>query len=344
MGAFAEAFPAFAARGVALVPTLPDTPSKPMVLRPDRFGLRACSRLRDNPKYANANGAIWTGPKARLTVVDVDSPDPRIQADAIHQHGETPVKVKTPSGGLHLYYRHACETRRIRPHGPALPLDILGSGLAVAPPSVRPATADKAGGVYRFLEGSAAELDRLPIVTPGSIPDPHSNKALLSSTLGLASMRVGDGRNVALFRIARAVAQDCTTQAELAEAVLAANETCDQPLPIQEAMKVTASAWAYKLTGRLILPSLKSGGLQQSDFVRCREYPLAMVLLAYLRMHHAADHLFAVVPDAIAPSLGLSSGTARKAREYLVLAGYLALERRGGVFGGNQVTNLYRLA
>lgn len=57
---------------------------------------------------------------------------------------------------------------------------------------------------------------------------------------------------------------------------------------------MAASAWAFKVSGRLILPGFKSGGLQQSDFVRCLEYPLAGWLLAYLRMHHASDHLFAI--------------------------------------------------
>lgn len=61
-------------------------------------------------------------------------------------------------------------------------------------------------------------------------------KALLSSTLGLATMREGDGRNnVALFRIARVEAQDCATLAELTAAALAANEVCSQPLTLHEA-------------------------------------------------------------------------------------------------------------
>ena len=39
MGAFAEAVEAFGDHGIAVVPTLPSQPSKPMVKRPEAFGV-----------------------------------------------------------------------------------------------------------------------------------------------------------------------------------------------------------------------------------------------------------------------------------------------------------------
>lgn len=341
MGAFAQAFSDFASHGVTLIPTLADRPSKPMIARPSRIGFRASCGFVDDPKFANANAAIWTGPRAKLTIVDVDSPDPAIHAEAIRQHGDTPVKAATPSGGLHLYYRHACETRRIRPHGDALPLDILGNGLAVAPPSIRPETAEKAGGVYRFLEGSPADFDRLPVIIHGSIPDPH-RETVAAVRRDLGAVQAGAGRNAALFRLARIAAQDCATQADHLAAVLAANQNFPQPLPVLEAQTVAANAWRYKQAGKLIVPGRKSGLLYLDDFARCGNLP-AIGLLGYLRAHHAPDHVFAIVPASVAKALGVGKAAIRSAREHLVSTGQLVLVRRGGLWGGQQVANLYRL-
>jgi len=275
----------------------------------------------------------------------VDSAEPRDLAQARELFGETPVTAITPSGGAHLYYRHNGEGRRIRPFGKALPVDILGSGLAVCPPSVREASSDKSAGRYSFLEGSPVDFPRLPIIPAGSIPNHHNAQAHANSDgVDVEAMREGDGRNNKLFRIARDLAQQSGSENELCEAVCGANAKFGKPLSLNEAQAVARKAWGYKISGRLIANGVKSGGLQEADFARCASYPIAALLLAYLRMHHAEQHLFAIVPDGLAAKLGVSKNTVRRAREYLIEAGYLALERRGGLFGGNQVASLYRFA
>src|SRR4051812_45853603 len=127
MSAFAEAVAVLGSQGVPVIPTRQDSPSRPLVFHPDNFGVRASQKVANDPKFSNANAAIWAGKRAKLTVVDVDSADPCHFADAITIFGDSPLKVQTPSGGWHLYFQHAGERRRIRPFGKALPLDVLGS-------------------------------------------------------------------------------------------------------------------------------------------------------------------------------------------------------------------------
>ena len=55
------------------------------------------------------------GPRNRITVIDIDSTDPRLVDEIEHTFGPSPLHVLTPSGGRHLYYRHGGEPRRIRP-------------------------------------------------------------------------------------------------------------------------------------------------------------------------------------------------------------------------------------
>src|SRR3954452_1823826 len=86
-------------------------------------------------RHPSANVGIITG-LSGITVVDCD--DPVVVTAMITRCGDTPLKVRTPSGGVHLYYRTAGErcTGR-RPEVLEVVVNCLG-GFVVAPPSVRP--------------------------------------------------------------------------------------------------------------------------------------------------------------------------------------------------------------
>jgi hypothetical protein len=61
------------------------------------MGLPASSRLAD--RFRNANGfGFMTNARSRIAVLDVDSTDERVLADAMSRHGSTPVVVRTASG------------------------------------------------------------------------------------------------------------------------------------------------------------------------------------------------------------------------------------------------------
>ncbi len=54
------------------------------------------------------------GQRSRITVLDVDSKDERILADALGRHGKRAVIARTGSGKFHFWYKHNGERRRIR--------------------------------------------------------------------------------------------------------------------------------------------------------------------------------------------------------------------------------------
>jgi hypothetical protein len=349
MGAFSAAVEIFTMQGVGVIPTRQETPAVPMVKHPDRFGVPASRRLAADPRFADANAAIWAGSHSRLTIVDVDSSDPAHVAEAIKAFGDSPLKISTPSGGLHLYYRHAGEPRRIRPFGKSLPLDVLGSGVAVVPPSVRQAAGKKPAGTYRVLEGDLASLDDLPPLRPGSMPSSAARQVRCKQAVAntcLRDMREGDGRDIALFASARHMAMSCATEAELVEAVLAENSKMAEPLSIAVAHAKAASAWRYKIEGRLLIPGSRVALGSKDELLQCKDYPPAFLLLCYLRCSHAVGAApFAVVPDGISHVLSLSPMTIRKARDWLLRVELLTLVCKGRAIERRRSSpNLYRLA
>lgn len=349
MGAFVEAVRILAAYDVPTIPTRQDAPAMPMVKRPGRFGVSASLKLAENFKFQEANAAIWAGATSGLTIVDIDSVDPRHTAEALKAFGDTPLKVSTPSGGMHLYYRYGGEGRSIRPFGQTLPLDVLGNGLAVVPPSRRPATSKKTAGAYELLEGDFSDLYRLPEIPHGTVPSrtktaPHISRGPVAD---FGALREGDGRDVKLFGRARALAVNCETEAELIEAVRHENAAMGEPLPDAVALAKAAGAWKYKTEGRLMVGGSRAAVMGLDAITRLTGHSVAVHLLAYLRSHHALSHRFAIVPESVAPILGQSHNTLRKARETLVKSGFLILERRGGgTVGttGRGIPNLYRFA
>jgi hypothetical protein len=58
-----------------------------------------------------------------------------VLADALGRHGPTPFVVRGGSGNFQAWYRYNGEPRRTRAW-PGLPIDLLGDGYVVAPPSM----------------------------------------------------------------------------------------------------------------------------------------------------------------------------------------------------------------
>jgi hypothetical protein len=120
----------YAAHGVATFPV--DADKRPMVSRYRKFGLVGSTRVAS--KFANAPAiGFMCGRRSGVTVLDVDTTDDRILADAVNRHGKTPIVARSGSGHFQAWYRHGGERRLIRPR-PGVPIDILGGGFVVAPP------------------------------------------------------------------------------------------------------------------------------------------------------------------------------------------------------------------
>lgn len=205
-GVFAEWQPVYAERGIATFPC--EANKKPAVSNYAKFGLPESTKIV--PRFASANAlGFMCGRRSRITVLDVDSKNERILADALDRHGKTPIVVRSGSGNYQAWYRHGGERRAIRPWGSDLPIDILGGGYVVAPPS----RVEK--GEYQFIDGSLDDLGNIP--TLEKRPIARSPQIADQPPAEWASKRKGDGRNNALFtpRRTSVISISCSTMHEL---------------------------------------------------------------------------------------------------------------------------------
>jgi len=224
----------YAAHGVATFPV--DANKRPMVSRYSRFGLPASAKIASKFAAAPAIG-FMCGRRSGVTVLDWDSTDERGFADALNRHGETPIIVRSGSGHLQGWYRHAGERRLIRPRRDD-PIDILGAGFVVAPPS------RITKGSYQFIQGSLDDLASLPTlndapsIAPADMP------------LDWGQLRDGDGRNDALFRLLGRAVRGCDDFEQLLDYAKTKNEQLGEPMEDARVVSTANSVWKMQCEGR----------------------------------------------------------------------------------------------
>ncbi len=267
MGAFLDAAPAWAAAGIVPLPITPDG-KRPMVRGPETFGRPAALKIAAKPKFANAALGFWCGHFNRLTVVDIDSPQDSELSYALDVFGPSPIIAETPSGGRHIYYRHDGERRSIRPIE-GHPIDILGGGLCVAPPSVRPA-----GGRYAFLRGGVPDVPNLPKICVGALQklqhapsraddDIQSSRGQPTRFHQLGRVPKGE-RNVQLFRYCNSVVGCCDDLDQLIDAARTwADSKCAEPLHDAEIVATAYKVWKYQGGRKRVMQNIVEGPLFQ---------------------------------------------------------------------------------
>jgi len=222
IGVFSKWQPRYAERGIATFPvTAEKTPATKGYLQ---TGIRGSAQLAEKFQHADAFG-FACGRQSKVTLVDVDTADEKVLADALSVYGDTPIISRTASGGCHAWYRHNGEQRRIKRPGD-LPIDILGGGYAVAPPS------QIAKGAYEFLQGGLDDLDRLKPMA--ALPSQPISVPLPAKWLG---MREGDGRNTALWECCMRTGGGASLD-RMMEIARNANQTFMEPLMDAEVVKV----------------------------------------------------------------------------------------------------------
>jgi hypothetical protein len=166
-GPFARCAESLRALGLAIIPC--DAASKrPLVggFTKWRASPAAVTVANWARKFPAANLGIACG-LSGVVVVDID--DVTMIDAAILHFGPTPLRVRTPSGGAHLYYRNATgqRSRNLRSsHGAAIDLKAVG-GFVFVPPSVG------ADGVrYEFESGDFTLLDSVPPFDPAALARP----------------------------------------------------------------------------------------------------------------------------------------------------------------------------
>jgi hypothetical protein len=234
-GVFGAWQPAYAEAGIASFPV--DGPAKkPAVGNYLLAGLRASDEWRSKFGDADALG-FACGKRNGVTVVDIDAPGETLLADVLDKLGATPIVVRTASGKHHAWYRHSGEGRKIRAKGFSGPVDVLGGGFAVAPPS------RSGSSEYRFLQGSLADVGSLPAIRRE--PEPPTVEPIAPSD------RVNTGeRNNALFRACMARAKRCADEGELMAFAVDHNGQFLEPLPGDEVLCVVANVWARTANGQ----------------------------------------------------------------------------------------------
>jgi Bifunctional DNA primase/polymerase, N-terminal/Primase C terminal 1 (PriCT-1) len=279
-----------------------DGQKKPAIKGWQRVGLPGSAELAQKFPDADAFG-FCPGQRSRITVLDVDTNDERVLADAMAQHGQTPIIVRSGSGNHQAWYRHNGERRLIRPFE-AKPIDVLGSGFVVAPPS----RGVKAG--YQFIEGSLDDIDSLPIMGGLAIlPDLPVQQSVERVTEGV--------RNQTLFKWCMRRAYYCDDFDALLDVARTRNEEFLPPLPDNEVVKVAKSAWGYteRDQNRFGTPGAFFPADEANHLIKTDQD--GFVLLGFLRANNGPNRTF-MVANTLSETFGWTIKRLAAARKRLL--------------------------
>lgn len=192
---------------------------------------------------------------SRLTVMDIDDPDPSWVDRVEARFGPTKVRVRTPSGGIHLYYAGQL---RHRPNlkGEGWPVDVkTGSNEYV----VCAGSWRTDGGEYR-VEGLAIARGALPQIQDSAPATPaHRRKAAKTKPTQATQdgiVDVGQRHDYLIARGKRLV-RDAESEADLLDALRRVfAEECDtsRPMEKQELEGIAKWCWDLQQKGQNYLP------------------------------------------------------------------------------------------
>lgn len=308
-GVFARHAPEYLAHGLACFPVDPRA-KKPAVRHWQQATPRASRAwARDFPNTAGLG--INMGVASGITEIDVDAVGGAALAAAVERYGESSIVIQTASGKHKLWYRHAGEQRLIRPV-PGEPVDVLGAGFTIAPPSER----EDLGAAYRFVRGGLEDIGKLPAIRPG---------ALYGGTRLASQIHQGE-RNGTLFRWCMREARHCDDAADLIDAAATWADAMPSPLPAREIEKTAISAWKYETEGRNFI-GMHRPIVTENDknMDMLADAPDAYFLLGLFQRFHTNRGDFAIAPAAMAASRNPPWGPERirRARSMLVRRGLL---------------------
>jgi hypothetical protein len=298
----------YAEKGIATFPV--NDNKKPCTKGYDKIGLNGSAELAEKFSEANAFG-FMAGRRSGVTVLDVDIHDDIVLADSQLRHGKSPFIVMT-GNGYHAWYRHGGERRQIRPD-PNTPIDILGGGLVIAPPS------QVAKAEYQIIQGTLDDL--------GCLPPIHAALDGLRSD----NAPIPEGkRDNSLFRFGLEQAQHVDDFESLLDAMRTRNMDCRPPLADDVVVAKAMSAWRYEQEGRNLVGRGRAVVLSHSTIDRVMAYsPDAFVLLTMLKRHHWGRDF--VLAKPMAASMGWTLRRWKSARNLLVRLGLIACIHEGGM-------------
>jgi Bifunctional DNA primase/polymerase, N-terminal/Primase C terminal 1 (PriCT-1) len=296
--------PIYAERGIALIPC--GSNKAPLVKHPQKFGRDASTKIANKFSEASAFG-YYCGKRNGITVLDVDTTDERVLSDALNRHGQTPIVVRSGSEKFHALYRFNNEKRAIRAWD-GLPIDLLGAGLAIAPPSV------VAKGQYQIIQGHLDDLDRLPIMCELDV-------RLYANASGPRPQRQGEGRNNDLWKRVMREAHHVDDFEQLLDRAETLNQEYVEPMPEAEVAKIATSAWGYTERGENRFGQHGAWFPEAEVDLLVAEQD-AFILLAYLRAKQGPDSTF-MITNGLSKTFSWGRQRLSAARELLIQRGYL---------------------
>jgi Bifunctional DNA primase/polymerase, N-terminal len=282
-------------------------------------------------------------PASGIAELDIDSHDERILADALIRHGYTPIVIRTASRKFKLWYRHNGERRRIRPW-PGLPIDLLGGGYTVAPPSFSPCLYYQQ---YEFIQGGLDDIGSLPVMVnleAELYAADQKRRSKLDDSKALSDnpmrgMREGDGRNEALRNAiappAREIHAVGGTRDALLDVALSLNADCLEPMSTPEVSKIVNSVWKWTIEGHNHIG--QHGAFLQDYEVddMIGDDNDALMLLLFLRRHQGPDATFWIT-NGLAETFGWRRQRLADARKRLIERGLVRPMRQiGGTWPGH---------
>jgi hypothetical protein len=305
VGVFGVWQPAYAGHQIPTFPvTIKDGRKKPAVRGYLKATIDASNRFATNATFRKMDAIGFAlGSRTGVTVLDIDAPDERILADALDRHGQSPIVVRSGSGNFHVWYRYNGERRSIRPCSD-LPIDLLGSGYVVGPPS------KASNGTYQFLMGSLEELDRLKPI--GGLETlitqvPHNP---------IEVTREGN-RNNGLYGHCMRHARRCDSFEALLDVAETLNMDFVPPLDPSEVAKVARSAWQCTERGlnRFGQPGVAFSAHETNLLIE--ESPDLFLLLGFLRANNGPSRTF-YITNSLARTFGWSEKRLSAARSRLL--------------------------
>jgi Bifunctional DNA primase/polymerase, N-terminal/Primase C terminal 1 (PriCT-1) len=256
-------------------------------------------------KFADANIGVVCG-LSGIVIVDVDKPE--LVAEILERFGDTPLMTRTPSGGVHLWYRKLGPVRSGNLRRQNLDVDIKADGGLVVTPSSR-----NPKGVYAFERGTWDDVQRRPPFRQEALAAPPSNDNNESAAAPIAE---GDRNNALHRRLLRIAPHLESFDAFLAEASRFNNEVLRPPLSAAEVEKTARGAWRYQTEGRNWVGSQGHVTWAVELVQMCAPHKHggdAVILMTVLRAKHAQRETFPVAA-ARWPSIKSWRGGASTAR------------------------------
>jgi bifunctional DNA primase/polymerase-like protein len=325
-GIFATWQPEYAARGLATFPYTASSADRrqPLVGNYTRMGLPASRQIA--LKFPDADGlALMAGARSKITVIDIDARGAeadRLLADAMRRYGQASFITRTGRDGRHAYYRNSGEPRKIRPD-PSTPIDLLGGGPVVLPPSKGSQFA------YEIIHGTIDDLASLtPIRRDSGTPIAGNFDALVSAQVG--------ERDAKFWPYIKRFANQAASYDALLEHAREINEMMTVPLPDYDVVAKCKHWWKKTERGenRWGIGQFTTVDHSLIDKLMLTD-PDGFTLLMFLRRTHwGREFVLANETRQLMPLNGSKigqSGWKRErfaaARTRLIEAGYLVIVR-----------------